>query len=164
MLAIDLATDPVVRAFFHDLVKEGVSKDAEDFIVHKPEFAIPIPLACALFRGNTVNLRYTQMEERDVVRDAYFIAAIWLLLGTEIRNMPCSDEQQIALINSVYVGAGKPRELVLDVRQVEPAIKRVPLAHTNFLGIACGFEPVATVEEFTSAYATLLISLRPEPT
>ena len=76
-LAIDLGTDPVVRAFFHYLMKEGsVAKDVDDFILHKPEFPIAITMACALFTGNAITQCYTQGEERDVVRDVYFIAAI----------------------------------------------------------------------------------------
>ena len=36
MLAIDLATDPLVRSFFQDLVKlGGVAKDVEDFLLQK---------------------------------------------------------------------------------------------------------------------------------
>ena len=56
------------------------------------------------------------MEERDVVRDAYFIAAIWPLLGGERGERRSSVERQLALMNAVYVGAGEPFESVLDVR------------------------------------------------
>ena len=80
-MAIDLAPDRIVRAFFQNLVKlEGVAKHAEDFILHKPEVHIPITMACSLFTGKKINLRYTQAEERDVVRDAYFSSTIWGLL------------------------------------------------------------------------------------
>ena len=38
VFAIDFPTDPVVRAFFQDLVKlGGAAKDFEDFLLHKPE-------------------------------------------------------------------------------------------------------------------------------
>ena len=51
ILAFDLATDPVLRAFYQDLVKlGGAENDAEDFILDKPELQIPIKMACSLFR------------------------------------------------------------------------------------------------------------------
>ena len=87
MLAIDLATDPVVRAFFRDLVKlGGAAKDVEDFILRKPELPIPITIASSLFTGTKVNLSHAQFEERDVLTDASFIVAIWRLLGTKIQD------------------------------------------------------------------------------
>ena len=50
VLSIDLSTDPVVRAFFQDLLEGGgVAKDAADFITSKPELAVPITLASAIF-------------------------------------------------------------------------------------------------------------------
>ena len=108
-----------MRAFFQDEVKKGgVEKDAEDFILRKSEFHSPITIPCAFYTGNKVNLRERQMEEPDVVRDAYFIAALWRLLGTEIINRRSSEERQLALMNAVCFGAGQPVERVLDVRQV----------------------------------------------
>ena len=69
----------MVRAFFQNLLKQGgVAK--EDFHLQKPKFPIPITIPCAPFTGYKLNLRYTQMEERYLVRDASFIAAIWCLL------------------------------------------------------------------------------------
>ena len=74
VMAIDLSTDPVVRAFLQDFLHEGsVAKDAADFIMNKPELPIPITMACAILTGNQVTIRESQLEERDVVRDAYFI-------------------------------------------------------------------------------------------
>ena len=87
VLAIDLSTDPVVRAFFQDLVQEGsVAKDAVDLIMSKSELPIPITLACAILTGNQVNLRDSQMEERDVVREAYIIGPIWLSSVVRLEN------------------------------------------------------------------------------
>ena len=40
-------------------------------------------------------LRYQLMEERIVVRHAYVIAALWPLLGTEIRNRQSSENSEI---------------------------------------------------------------------
>ena len=58
VLANDLSTDPVVRAFFQDLVQDGnVAKDATDFLMSKPELHSPITLGCAILTGNQVNLR-----------------------------------------------------------------------------------------------------------
>ena len=76
-MAIDLATDPVVRAFFQYLVKLGaVAHHTADFIRNKPELPLPITMAFSLFTPTKITLRYMQAEERDVVRDAYFIGAI----------------------------------------------------------------------------------------
>ena len=131
VLAIDPATDPVVRSFFQDLVElGGVAKDAEDFILHKPELPNPFTMAYGIFTGSKINLRYTQAEERDVVGDAYFIAAICRLLRTKIRDWLRDEDAQMALMNAVYVSAGQPLEQVLDARQVAPMSKRIPLAQT----------------------------------
>ena len=113
-------------------------------------------MGCSLFTGTKINLRYTQTEERDVVRDSYFIAAMWRLLGTKIRASRRDEGNQMALINAVYGPAGQPLERVLDARQVAPADKRIPLAQTTLRGAACSFEPVATQGECTSwvRYAT----------
>ena len=133
VLAMDLPTDPVVCAFFQDLLKlGGAAKEVEDFILGKPELPIPITMACALFSATKGNLRYAQFEERDVLKDAYFISAIWRLLGTKSQDRRRDDATQLALRNAVDVGAGQPLERVLDVRQVAPADKRILLAlHRN---------------------------------
>ena len=53
MFAINLATDPVVRAFFQDLVKHGgVAQDATDSLMKKPELLLLSTLACAIFTAN----------------------------------------------------------------------------------------------------------------
>ena len=94
VLEIDFSTDPVVRAFFQYLGKAGgTGKEAADFLMGKPELPLPITLVCAIFTGNQVNLRYWQMEERDVVRDAYFIATIRRLLAGETRGRRSSEER-----------------------------------------------------------------------
>ena len=151
VLAIDLATDPVVRSFFQDIVKQGgVAKDAEEFILHKPEFPIPITMACALVTGTKVILRYTQMEEGDMGRYDSFIAAIWRLLGTDIRDRRRDEGTQIALMNTVFVGAGQSLERILDARQLVPIDNRIPLSQTTVLGAASSSEPRATLGEFKS--------------
>ena len=54
---------------------------SRDFITTKPELPIPIGMACGVFTRNKVTIRYTQMEDRDVVRYGNFIAAIWRVFG-----------------------------------------------------------------------------------
>ena len=162
VLAIDLATDPVVRSFFQDLLKlGGVAKDAEDFIMNKPELPIPITMASSLFIGTKINLSYTQAEERDVVRYGYFFEAMCCLIGTKIRDYRRDEGNQMALLNAVYVCAGQPLGRVLDARHVALADKRIPLAQTTLRGVACSIEPVATPGEFTSClrYATHLTAM-----
>ena len=58
----------------------------EEFILRKPEFAVPITMACSLFTCRKINQPNGQAEERHVVPDAYLISAIWQLLGTRIRT------------------------------------------------------------------------------
>ena len=67
-LAIDLSTDPLMRAFFHHIMKQGSeAKSVADFITRKPVLPSSITMACALFKGNRINLSYGQMEVRDAV-------------------------------------------------------------------------------------------------
>ena len=96
-----------------------------------------------------------------MVRDAYFISAIWLLLGTDIRERRRDEGNQMALLNAVYLGAGQPLERVLDARQVAPADKRILLAQRALRGVAYSFEPLSTLGEFTSylRYATHLTAM-----
>ena len=79
------------------------------------------------FMRNKFNLRYAQREERDMRRDAHFIAAIWRRMGTEIQNQIKSAKCKIALMNGMYRGAGPPFAGVFEVRQAEMALSRVPL-------------------------------------
>ena len=85
-MTIDLASDPVVRNILKELqqTQDDVQHEVVDFIMNKPAQPVPITMACALFTSNKVNLRYAPIPERDVLRDAYFIAAIWRLLGAKI--------------------------------------------------------------------------------
>ena len=157
VLAIDLATDQVVPAFLQDVVKlGGVAKDVEDFILRKPALPLTITVACSLFTGTNVELRYTQLPQRDVLRDAYLIVAIWRLLGVKILERRRPDRTQLALLNAVYVGPGQALEQVLDARPAEQAEQRIPLAQTTLRGEACDFRPVSTLGAFTSClrYAT----------
>ena len=66
------------------------------------------------------------------------------------------DATQLELPNAVNVGEGQPLERVLDAQQVAPADKRITLAQTTLRGVACTFERVATLGEFTRClrYAT----------
>ena len=77
VMSIDLATDPVVRKFLLELVQIQGNAQPElvDFVMNKPALPIPITMACALFTSIKVNLRHAKIPERDVLRDAYFIAA-----------------------------------------------------------------------------------------
>ena len=82
-MAIDLATDSVVREFFQDLGNQGgVAMDAANFVTIKQDMALPITLVCVIFTEKKVNLRYRQMDDRDGERDAYIIAALLRLLRT----------------------------------------------------------------------------------
>ena len=117
---------------------------------NKVALPIPITTACALFTGSKVNLRHGPAPERDVLRDAYFIAANWRLLGEQIVQRRKSPESQLVLLNAVYVGAGRPLEAILDDRQVAKAHQREPLPQTTVRGDECGVEPEATIEAFTS--------------
>ena len=85
-------------------------KEAADFIISKPKLPLPISLERAILPGNKGNLRYSQMDEREVVRDTYFIAANWPLRAGEIRERRRSNEGQIAVMNAVYGGAFEPLE------------------------------------------------------
>ena len=152
-MAIDLATDPVVRTFLQELVQLGgsVPKEVEDFIMNKPALPVPITMACVFFTSNKVKLRNATIPERDVLRDAYFIAAIWRLLGSKIVEQRRSVESQLALLNAVYVGGGQPLERVLDARQTDTAAQRVSLPQTTLCGEECTFEPVATLGALSPA-------------
>ena len=85
VMAIDLSTDPVVREFFAEISKDGdASEEVKEFVQNKVALPLPITTACGLFTGTKVNLREGPAPERDVLRDAYFVTAIWRLLGEQI--------------------------------------------------------------------------------
>ena len=112
VLEIDLSADPVVRGFFQDIVRQvGVPQDAADFMIHQPELPIPIGMGTAIVTGNKLPLGQTTKEVLAVVTDAYFLASIWRLLGTEIRNQSSYEVVELALMNWVYVGAHTPSKL-----------------------------------------------------
>ena len=94
--------------------------------------------ACALFAGMKVNLRQAPVHDRDVLRDAYFVAAMWRLLGAKIVQRRRSQDTQLALLNALSLGAGQPREQVLDDRQVaraepERRFRKPPYAARNVI-------------------------------
>ena len=145
VLAIDLATDPLVRAFFQHVGKQGgLAKDAADFIMNKPAMPIPIVIGCRLFIWNKATRRW----KNEIRRDASLIGAIWRLLGMEIRKWRRCENRHLVLMNAVYVGAGTPLDVILDARLVA-GIEVVALAQRNFVGVAGAFEPVVS-EEFSS--------------
>ena len=82
LMGIDLAREPVVRTFLQELVKVqcNAPKEVEDFILNKQALSVPIIIACALFMSTKVDLGSPTIPEREVLRDAYFISAIWSLL------------------------------------------------------------------------------------
>ena len=129
VLAVDLATDPVVRTFLQEVLKlvGNVPKDVGDFILTKPALPVLIIMAFALFTGMKVHLRNGPVPQRDVLRDAYFIAGIWRFLGKKIVEVRRSVDTYLALLNAVYVGACQPLEQILDERQTHTAARRVPL-------------------------------------
>ena len=59
VMAIDLASDPVVRNLLQELLQtqSDVPQEVVDFLMNKPALPIPITMACALFTSNKVNLR-----------------------------------------------------------------------------------------------------------
>ena len=76
-MAIDLATDSVVREFFQDLGNQGgVAMDAANFVTIKQDMALPITLVCVIFTEKKVNLRYRQMDDRDGERRLHHCGAI----------------------------------------------------------------------------------------
>ena len=85
-MAVDFATDPVVRTLLQELMKLRVSVPQEvvDFLLNKPALPVPITMASALFTGMKVHLCNATIPEGDVLRDAYFDSAIWRLLGKKI--------------------------------------------------------------------------------
>ena len=85
-------------------------------------------MAWALFKGAKINLSYPIPDNRDVVRDAFFIWAMSRLLGTKSRDRRRDKSSQIALINAVYVAAGQPLEKVMDARQVASMDKGLPIS------------------------------------
>ena len=135
-MAIDLASDPVVRNFLQELLQTqgDVPQEVVDFLMNKPALPVPITMACALFTSNKVNLRNAPIPERDVLRDAYFISAIWRLLGAKILERRRCIDTHLVLLNAVYVGAGQPLERVLDARQTDPAAQRVAVPQTTLRG------------------------------
>ena len=76
-----------------------------DFIMNKPAVPVPITMACALFTNTKVNLRNAPIHKRDVLRNAYFIAAMWRLLGANIVEKRRSVERRLVLLNAVYLDA-----------------------------------------------------------
>ena len=102
-----------------------------------------------LFTETKVNLHQGPILERDVLRDAYFIAAIWRWLGEQIVQRRRSPESQLALLNAVYVGADQPVERILDDRQVAKDEQREPLPQTTIRGDESDFEPEASLAAFT---------------
>ena len=127
-----------------------VPKELVDFILTKPTLRVPMRMACALFTGKKVNLGNSPIAERDGLRDAYFISAIWRLLGVKIVEKRKSAGTQLALLNAVYVGAGQPHDQILDDRQTDPAAQHVALPQTTLRGEPCTFEPDDTLGSFRS--------------
>ena len=78
ILAVDLATDPVVRTFFHELMQLGgnVPQKVAEFILNKPALPVQITMDCALFTGMQVELGNATIPKREVLRDAYLISTI----------------------------------------------------------------------------------------
>ena len=64
-MAVDLATDPVVRTFLQERVQLGgnLRKEVADFILTMPALPVPITMACALFTNMKVLLRNAPIPE-----------------------------------------------------------------------------------------------------
>ena len=89
------------------------------------------------------------MSPRDVLRDVYFSAAIWPMLGKRIAERRSSVDTQLALLIAVFVAARQALEKILYPRQVSQAERRIPLAQTSLRAEACDFQPVSTLGSFT---------------
>ena len=89
--------------------------------------------------------------ETDVIRDAYFVSAIWRLLGAKIVESRISQETKLAILNAVYVSAGQPPERILDALKGESTEQRIPLPQTTFQCDRCAFQPEPTLGAFTSS-------------
>ena len=76
-------------------------QEVADFIFNKAALPVPVRMACALITGMKVNLHNVTIPERDVLRDVYFIAAIWRLLGEKIVEERRSVETHLAFWNAV---------------------------------------------------------------
>ena len=102
VIAIDLSTDPLVPDFFAEISKSGdAPEEVKEFVQNKVAQTLPITMASSLFTRTKENLRQGQPTERDVLRDAYFVAAIWGLLGQQIVQREQSPESHLALGNAV---------------------------------------------------------------
>ena len=136
VMVFDLSTDPVMRNHLQKLIQAqgDLPQEVAHFIMKKPALLVPITMACGLLTSMKVTLRNAPVPERDVLRDAYFIAAMWRLLGSKIAEKRRSVETHLELLNAVYVGAGQPPERVLDARQTDPAAQRVALPQTTLRG------------------------------
>ena len=85
VMAIDLSRDPLVRDFFAEISRDsGAPEEEKVFVQAKLARPLPITKACSLFTPTKVNVPQGPLPQRDVLRDAYFVAAIWRLLGEQI--------------------------------------------------------------------------------
>ena len=103
VITVDLATDQVGRTFLQQLVQLGgnVPQDVADFVLNKAALPVAIKMACAQFTSLKVHLRNATIPERDLLRDAYFFAAIGRLLAEMIVQDQRSVETHLALLNAV---------------------------------------------------------------
>ena len=144
-MAIYLSTDPVVCVFFMGHCEvcrcTGICSG-----VHPTQTGIDHTHHDRVFpvNWNERERMTSAVSERDVMIDAYFIAAIWRLLLAKIALRLKGPETQLALMNAVYLGAAQPREQILDAGQGAEGEKRRPLPQTTLGGEECDFQPEAS--------------------
>ena len=160
VLPIDLSTDPDVRDFVEEISKRVDATEEVKECAKQSCRALPITKSCGLFTGTKDNLRQRAGGERAVLRDAYFITAVWPLLGAQIMLRGRSPESQLAILHAVYVGAVRLLEQIFDDRQVEHGKERETLSQVTLRGDECIFEPESTVEAFTCCLRYATDSLR----
>ena len=77
VMAIDLSRDPLVRDFFAEISRDSGAPEEEKMVLQaKVTLPLPITKAFSLFTATKVNLRQGPVPQRDVMRHAYFVAAI----------------------------------------------------------------------------------------
>ena len=109
VMAIDLSTAPVVPDFFAGISNSSSAWEVgQEFVQYKVALPLPITSACGLFTGTKVNLLQGPIPQRDVLRDAYFIASVSRLLGEQIEQCRRRAESQLVVWNALDLGAGRP--------------------------------------------------------
>ena len=90
------------------------------------------------------------LAERDMLRDAKVIEAMWRLLGPKIVEHQRDLDIQFAHWNVVYLGAGQSLHQIMDDPVVAQLQSTVTPSQPILQGERCHFPPEATLEGFPS--------------